>query len=95
MRRPGLAGQFERIRREAAEGCELSQKFLSVWEETFALCERLRHMRPPERTPDFDPTRERYWRVDLPPPAAHSTEGPSSNREDWDEADDWIGRGER
>jgi hypothetical protein len=55
--------QFERIQREAAAGCGLSQAFLLHWETVFNLCDRLRRISPPERAPDFDSSREHFWRA--------------------------------
>ena len=64
--RPGLLDQFERIEREAAQGCELSAAFVAEYGPLLRLCDHMRHIRPPPRAPDYDPlerlTREqREW----------------------------------
>lgn len=83
---PGLQESFARIYREAEEGCDLSASFLAEWREVFELCRRLRLMALPERAPDFDPTRERYWRVPLPPPMPPHLD----EEEEWSTwGDDW------
>ncbi|WP_159016614.1 hypothetical protein [Cognatiluteimonas profundi] len=53
--RPGLLDQFERIEREAKEGCELSAAFIETYGPLLRLCEHMRHLRPPPRAPDYDP----------------------------------------
>lgn len=50
---PGLEERIERVRKEAAGGCELSEAFLREWDEAFRLCDHLRHLRPPPRAADY------------------------------------------
>lgn len=54
-RRPGLLDQFERIEREAAQGCEQSAAFVAEYGVLLRLCDHMRHVRPPPRAPDYDP----------------------------------------
>lgn len=68
-RAPGLAARFERVRRDAAEGCELSAQFVRDQEPLFLLCEHLRQQRPPARARDWDPLEaltpaQRRWLAD-------------------------------
>lgn len=65
-RAPGLAARFERVRQEAAEGCELSAQFVRDQEPLFLLCEHLRQQRPPARAADWHPLAaltpaQRHW----------------------------------
>lgn len=53
--RPGLLDSWERVEREAAAGCELSQACVDQFGPMLRLALELRHHRPPERAPDYDP----------------------------------------
>lgn len=54
-RRSALLNYWERIEREAAEGCEESAAFVVEWGPVLALALHLRHQRPPQRAADYDP----------------------------------------
>lgn len=53
--RPRFLDRWDRIKREAAEGCAESATFVALWEPTVLLTLHLRHERPPGRAPDYDP----------------------------------------
>lgn len=53
--RPGMLDSWERVEREAAEGCELSQAFAAEFGPMLRLALELRHERPPARASDYDP----------------------------------------
>lgn len=56
-RAPGVAERMDRVRLEAAEGCELSADFLREVEPLFLLCQELRQEAPPVRTPEQERAR--------------------------------------
>lgn len=53
--RPGMLDSWERVEREAAEGCELSAEFVAEFGPMLRLALELRHERPPPRALDYDP----------------------------------------
>lgn len=74
-RAPGLAARFERVRAEAAQGCELSARFVEDYEALLLLCDHLRQLRPPKRDPNWEPPehlrefKRPPWRTGGPLPA--------------------------
>lgn len=54
-RAPGIGPAFERAKRDAECGCEISASFVREYEAAVLLCERRRHTRPPRRAPDWRP----------------------------------------
>lgn len=52
---PSLPEQVARIQKDAAEGCGISEQWLSHYGPIYALCIDLQHEQPPERAADYDP----------------------------------------